>query len=89
MTVKLLRYRHKGDREKQARDLDIGTEVGKMKSKFRNRAVAMTLAMMVAAAAPAAEEAQTAILLIQAVIAMIAKKSEKDSDDEIAGAVNA
>ena len=30
-----------------------------------------------------------AILLIQAVIAMIAKKSEKDSDDEIAGAVNA
>ena len=30
-----------------------------------------------------------AILLIQAVIAMIARKSEKDSDDEIAGAVNA
>ena len=50
MTVKLLRYRHKGDRETQARDLDIGTEVGKMKSKFRNRAVAMTLAIMMAAA---------------------------------------
>ena len=30
-----------------------------------------------------------AILLIQAVIAMIAKKSEKENDDEIAGAVNA
>ena len=50
MTVKLLRYRHKGDRETQAMGLDIGTEVGKMKSKFRNRAVAMTLAIMMAAA---------------------------------------
>ena len=50
MTVKLLSCRHKGDRETQARDLDIGTEVGKMKSKFRNRAVAMTLAMIMTAA---------------------------------------
>ena len=50
MTVDLLSCRHKGDRETQARDLDIGTEVGKMKSKFRNRAVAMTLAMIMTAA---------------------------------------
>lgn len=64
VTIKLLRYRHKGDREKQARDLDIGTEVGKMKNRFRNRVVAMTLAMMMTAApvwgaAYAADEALT------------------------------
>ena len=78
MTVDLLSCRHKGENRKAERNLHNKREDGKMKTKFRHRVIAMTLAMMMTAAPVwgAAHATDEAISVPEAPAAEVVVESE-------------
>ena len=78
MTVDLLSCRQKGENRKAERNLHNKREDGKMKTKFRHRVIAMTLAMMMTAAPVwgAAHATDEAISVPEAPAAEVVVESE-------------
>ena len=78
MTVELLSCRHRGENRKAKRNLHNKREDGKMKTKFRHRVIAMTLAMMMTAAPVwgAAHATDEAISVPEAPAAEVVVESE-------------